>query len=107
MLVERSATIDQPVDRVFDYVSTPENDPTWVPASLRHEMLSPAPMRVGVMAAVAAPSALARVHVYYYEIRSPGEIIVVEVICGDPSTFLSKKECEQARGNDPAENVSE
>jgi uncharacterized membrane protein len=47
MHVERSATIDQPVDRVFDYVSSPENDPTWVPASLRHEMLSPAPMRVG------------------------------------------------------------
>ena len=47
MRVERSATIDQPGDRVFDYVSTPENDPTWVPASLRHEMLSPAPMRVG------------------------------------------------------------
>jgi uncharacterized membrane protein len=47
MRVERSATIDQPVDRVFDYVSTPENDPTWVPASLRHEMLSPAPMLVG------------------------------------------------------------
>jgi hypothetical protein len=47
MRVERSATIDQPVDRVFEYVSTPENDPTWVPASLRHEMLSPAPMRVG------------------------------------------------------------
>src|SRR5918992_3641080 len=47
MRVERSVTIDQPVDRVFEYVSTPENDPTWVPASLRHEMLSPAPMRVG------------------------------------------------------------
>jgi uncharacterized membrane protein len=47
MRVERSATIDQPVDRVFDYVSTPENDPTWVPASLRHEMLSSAPMRLG------------------------------------------------------------
>ena len=47
MRVERSATIDQPVDRVFDYVSIPENDPTWVPASLRYEMLSPAPMRVG------------------------------------------------------------
>ncbi len=47
MRVERSATIDQPVDRVFKYVSTPENDPTWVPASLRHEMLSPPPMRVG------------------------------------------------------------
>jgi uncharacterized membrane protein len=47
MRVERSATIDQPVDRVFEYVATPENDPTWVPASLRHEMLSPAPMRLG------------------------------------------------------------
>jgi uncharacterized protein YndB with AHSA1/START domain len=47
MRVDRSATIDQPVDRVFEYVSTPHNDPTWVPASLRHEMLSPAPMRVG------------------------------------------------------------
>jgi uncharacterized protein YndB with AHSA1/START domain len=47
MRVERSATIDQAVDRVFEYVSTPENDPRWVPASLRHEMLSPAPMRVG------------------------------------------------------------
>jgi uncharacterized membrane protein len=47
MRVERSATIDQPVDRVFEYVTTPENDPTWVPASLSHEMLSPAPMRVG------------------------------------------------------------
>jgi uncharacterized membrane protein len=47
MRVERSATIDQPVDRVFDYVSSPENDPTWVPASLRHKMLSPAPMRLG------------------------------------------------------------
>ena len=47
MHVERSATIDQPVDRVFEYVSTPENDPMWVPASLRHEMLSPAPMRIG------------------------------------------------------------
>jgi hypothetical protein len=47
MRVERSATIDQPVDMVFEYVATPENDPTWVPASLRHEMLSPAPMRVG------------------------------------------------------------
>ena len=35
MRVEHSATIDQPVDRVFEYVSTPENDPTWVPASLR------------------------------------------------------------------------
>jgi hypothetical protein len=47
MRVDRSATIDQPIDRVFEYIATPDNDPTWVPASLRHEMLSPAPMRVG------------------------------------------------------------
>jgi uncharacterized protein YndB with AHSA1/START domain len=47
MRVERSTTIEQPVDQIFEYVSTPENDPTWVPVSLRHEMLSPPPMRVG------------------------------------------------------------
>jgi hypothetical protein len=47
MRLERSATIDQPVDRIFDYVWTLENDLRWVPASLSHEMLSPASMRVG------------------------------------------------------------
>jgi uncharacterized protein YndB with AHSA1/START domain len=30
MHVQRSTTIDQPVDRVFEYVSIPENDPRWV-----------------------------------------------------------------------------
>lgn len=47
MRAQRSATIDQPIDLVFEYASTPENDPTWVSASLRHEMLPPAPMHVG------------------------------------------------------------
>lgn len=47
MRVERSGTIGRPLDRVFEYVSIPGNDPTWVPASLRHEKLSPGPMRVG------------------------------------------------------------
>ena len=47
MLVERSGTIKQPLERVFEYVSTPENDPTWVPASLRHHKISPGPLRVG------------------------------------------------------------
>ena len=47
MRVQRSGTIGRPVDRVFEFVSTPENDPTWVPDSLRHEKLSPGPMRVG------------------------------------------------------------
>ena len=47
MLVERSGTIKQPVERVFEYVSTPENDPTWVPASFSHHKISPGPLRVG------------------------------------------------------------
>ncbi len=47
MRVESIASIHRPVGRVFEYASTPANDPTWVIASLRHEMLSPAPMRVG------------------------------------------------------------
>jgi hypothetical protein len=47
MRVERSGTIGRPLDLVFEYVSTPGNDPTWVPASLRHEKLSPGQMRVG------------------------------------------------------------
>jgi hypothetical protein len=47
MRVARSSTINQPVELVFEYVSTPENDPTWVPVSLRHEKISPGPLRVG------------------------------------------------------------
>jgi carbon monoxide dehydrogenase subunit G len=47
MRVARSATIKQPVERVFEYISTPENDPTWVAVSLRHEKISPGPLRVG------------------------------------------------------------
>ena len=45
MRVERSGTIGRPVNRVFEYDSTPGNDPTWVPASLRHQKLSPGPMQ--------------------------------------------------------------
>ncbi len=47
MRVEGSITINRPVDLVFEYASTPQNDPTWVVAALRHEMLSPKPMRLG------------------------------------------------------------
>ncbi len=47
MHVENSITIERPIGEVFEYVSTPENDPTWVSASLRHERTSPGPMRVG------------------------------------------------------------
>jgi uncharacterized protein YndB with AHSA1/START domain len=47
MRVERGGTIKQPVERVFEYVSTPENDPTWVPVAVRHEKISPGPLRGG------------------------------------------------------------
>ena len=55
-----------------------------------------------VMAAVAAPSALARPqHVWCYTITGDGG--ATERTCNDASgLFLSKKECEQARANDPA-----
>ena len=46
MRVEGSDRINRSVDAIFEYASTPRNDPTWVLASLRHEMLSPAPMRL-------------------------------------------------------------
>ncbi len=48
MHVERTATIDRPIEEVFEYISTPENDPTWVSASPRHERTSPGPMRIGM-----------------------------------------------------------
>jgi uncharacterized protein YndB with AHSA1/START domain len=47
MHVERTTTIEWPIEEVFEYVSTPENDPTWVSASLRHQRTTPGPMRVG------------------------------------------------------------
>jgi uncharacterized protein YndB with AHSA1/START domain len=47
MDVARSTTISRPADQVFTFVSTPENDPKWVPVSLRHEKTSPGPMQVG------------------------------------------------------------
>ena len=48
MYVENTLTINRPIEEVFEYVSNPENDPTWVSASLRHERISAGPMRVGM-----------------------------------------------------------
>ena len=48
MHVERTVTIERSIEEVFEFVSTPENDPTWIPASLRHERTSPGPMRAGM-----------------------------------------------------------
>ncbi|MDP8932045.1 MAG: SRPBCC family protein [Actinomycetota bacterium] len=48
MQVENTVTIERPIEEVFEYVSTPENDPTWVSASIRTQRTSPGPMRVGM-----------------------------------------------------------
>jgi uncharacterized protein YndB with AHSA1/START domain len=48
MHVENSIMINRPIEEVFEYVSTPENDPTWVVVSLRHQRTLPGPMRVGM-----------------------------------------------------------
>ena len=48
MRVERTAAIERPIEEVFEYVSTPENDPTWLSASLRHARTSPGPVRPGM-----------------------------------------------------------
>ncbi len=48
MHVENTVTIKRPIEEVFEYVSTPENDPTWVSASLRHERTSPDAPHVGM-----------------------------------------------------------
>lgn len=48
MHVERTVTIERPIEEVFEYVATLENDPTWIPSSLKHERSSPGPMRVGM-----------------------------------------------------------
>ena len=42
-----TVTIERPVEEVFEFVSTSENGPTWVSASLRHQRASSGPMRVG------------------------------------------------------------
>jgi hypothetical protein len=49
MHVENTITIERPIEEIFEYVSTPENDPTWVPASVKHEKISPCPTGVGTM----------------------------------------------------------
>jgi uncharacterized protein YndB with AHSA1/START domain len=48
MHVENTITIERPIEEVFEYVSTPENDPTWVSVSIRNQRASPGPMRVGM-----------------------------------------------------------
>jgi uncharacterized protein YndB with AHSA1/START domain len=48
MHVENTITIERPIEELFEYVSTPENDPTWVSASIRNQRTSPGRMRAGM-----------------------------------------------------------
>jgi uncharacterized protein YndB with AHSA1/START domain len=48
MHVENTITIERPIEELFEYISTPENDPTWVSVSIRNQRTSPGPMRVGM-----------------------------------------------------------
>ena len=48
MHMENTITIERPIEEVFEYVSTPENDPRWVSVSIRNQRTSPGPMRVGM-----------------------------------------------------------
>ena len=48
MHVENTMTIERPIEELFEYVSSPENDPTWVSVSIRNQRTSPGPMRVGM-----------------------------------------------------------
>jgi uncharacterized protein YndB with AHSA1/START domain len=48
MYVENTTTIERPIEEIFEYVSTPENVPTWVSVSIRNQRTSPGPMRVGM-----------------------------------------------------------
>ncbi len=48
MHMENTITIERPIEELFEYVSTPENDPRWVSVSIRNQRTSPGPMRVGM-----------------------------------------------------------
>jgi len=48
MHVEDTLRIERPIEEVFEFVSTPENDLTWVSASLRHQRAWSGPMRVAM-----------------------------------------------------------
>jgi uncharacterized protein YndB with AHSA1/START domain len=48
MHMENTITIERPIEEVFEYVSTPENDPRWVSVSIRNQRTLPGPMRVGM-----------------------------------------------------------
>ena len=48
MHMENTITIERPIEEVFEYVSTPENDPRWVSVSIRNQRTLPGPMRVSM-----------------------------------------------------------
>lgn len=46
---EHSIVINRPVEEVFKFVTTPENDPLWIQSTLKSEQTSEGPMGVGAI----------------------------------------------------------
>jgi uncharacterized protein YndB with AHSA1/START domain len=67
MRVERTVTIDRSPEEVFEYLATPENDPTWAPAIRSHERSSPGPIGVGTRTRMEL-SLLGRTATYDWEV---------------------------------------
>jgi len=67
MRVERTVTIQRPIEEVFEYLATPENDPTWAPAIRSHERSSPGPIGVGTRTRMEL-SLLGRTATYDWEV---------------------------------------
>jgi uncharacterized protein YndB with AHSA1/START domain len=47
MQIERSVTINRPIEQVFAFVANPDNNPRWQPEVIEHTMLTEGPMGLG------------------------------------------------------------
>ncbi len=45
--VERTVVINAPVERVFNYVADPTNDPEWIPSAIESKVVTPTVAGVG------------------------------------------------------------
>jgi uncharacterized protein YndB with AHSA1/START domain len=99
MHVENTITIERPVEEVFEYVSTPENDPTWVSASLRNQRTSPGPMRVG-MTTEEDVKFLGRTSRDTWEVTEyePPSVVAYRVTSGLFSSGVVRVRCEPVEG---------
>lgn len=89
MHVERTVIINRPIEKVFEYVSNPENDPTWIPQSLSHRKTSPGPMRVGA-ATEEEMAFLGRTATYTWEVKEyePPHLLAYRATSGLLPVFI-------------------